>query len=414
MVAGCATLFLVFSCRGWLDADYPFGQPRSSLALGDGHKAEKQQSQEQPDEEGEHTPHCYLSAVEFSQGYNWKRDSAGGQVPCRIVLFRDGERVLELPVGENGPSADPDMHRIAGGHLYTDFSTEEGETLIARDGIELFRYPGRESIRGFFVSPEGRVHTLGQNRLGQGFSYRIDGEEVFARSTGTLLGGGGSGPLLRSGALSRDGDGGVCFTFGTGAGHWWIWSEGKIREVPLEGLKTLYDLRPVRGSPVAVLRRDLFGVLRPDGSFGSLAVKEPLSAQIVPDGSGLADYRIALRQRQNNGNEVDSWYAPNGNGLHFAAYGGHVEHVLLEGQDCYVAMDRSGKVAEIRGKDREAEKVEAGRYLLISPSCIWMSGEENFVALSGDPDLGAAPQLWHNGEWLSLLLCGYLTGVSYE
>ena len=410
--AGCTTLFLVFSCRGWLDGDYPFGQNRTFINNRPDSSLLHTPNREEDPREGS-TPHCYYSAVEFPQGYNWKRDSAGGQVRCRLVLFKDGERILQLPVREDGPSADPDMHRIAGGHLYVDYCTQE-ETVLLRDEKELFRYPGRETLRGFFLSSDGKVHTLGQNRSGQGFSYRIDGNEIFARTSGYLFGSSGTGPGLRSGALSQDGEGRICFTFGTGGGHWWIWHDGSIREVPLAGAQTVYDLRPVRGSPVAAFKRDGLQIRKPDGTDGCPTRQEILSARIVPDGRGLEDFRIAVRQRLKNGNEVDFLYNAGGVECSFPEYGGAVEHVLLDGQDCYVAMDREGKVAAIRARDGTVETVEAGRYLLMSPSCIWMEEEDMYVALSGDPDYGAGPQIWHNGEMLSLLLCGYLTGVSYE
>ena len=61
--------------------------------------------------------------------------------------------------------------RIREGHLYTD-NLDGTETVIRRDGEELFRYPGRESLRGFLLVG-GKVHTLGQNLDGDGFAYRI-------------------------------------------------------------------------------------------------------------------------------------------------------------------------------------------------------------------------------------------------
>ena len=407
--AGCAALLLTLSCKGWLDGDYPFGQNRSLISNGSDHFFHTLPEQEEEKEE-RHTPHCYFSAVEFPQGYNWKRDSAGGQVPCRIVLFKDGDRILELAVRPDGPSADPDMHRIVGGHLYTDYCTAE-ETIVGKDGTELFRYPGRESLRGFCVDAAGKVHTLGQSRNGQGFSYRIDGEPVLSRSTGFVFGSPGAGPGLRDGALSRDEEGRFCFAFADGAGHGWIWQGGELQEVMLAGAGSVYDLRPVRGSPVAAFEGDGFYLMEGNRLFQPTDLKV-FEARIVTDGNG--DYRVAARLRNRDGTKREAWLTSEGIQRTYREYDGRMEHVLYDGQDGFVAMDSGGKVTAIRGLEAEVETVEAGRYLLISPACIWMDGEEAFVALSGDPDVGAGPQVWHGGEWLSILLNGYLTGITYE
>lgn len=365
-------------------------------------------------EKKEDDPHCYFSAVEFPKGYNWKRDSAGGQVNCRIVLFRDGERKLELPVQEGGLSADPDMHRIAGGHLYTDYCTD-GETVIGRDGEELFRYPGRESMRGFFVDAEGRIHTLGQNRSGQGFSYRINGEAIYFRDAGILFGGSGAGPGLRSGALCQDSEGHVCFTFATGSGHWWIWQGGTVREIPLEDAQSVFDLRPVRGSPVAAYKKNGLRIKAGEPFQESYPTDlTVLSARIIPDGNGKDQFRIAVRLRTRDGSIRDAWMNTQKIERSYTEYDGGMEHVLLDGQDCFVGKGSEGKVVAIRQKDSEAVKLETGRYLLISPSCIWMDETDALIALSGDPDVGAGPQIWHNGEMLSILMNGYLTGISFE
>ena len=74
----------------------------------------------------------YVSGVEFPESYDWATDSAFGNVSSKLVLFRDGVRVCEIPAGPGTVfSADPDMHRIAGGHLWTDglsgTTTDRGE-----------------------------------------------------------------------------------------------------------------------------------------------------------------------------------------------------------------------------------------------------------------------------------------------
>ena len=114
---------------------------------------------------------CYMTALDYQNGYDWRADTARESVKCSLIVYADGKQIMKVPVGEEYETgADVDMHRIAGGHLYTDYSTSE-ETIIKRDGRLLFRYPGPEAIHGMCVSGDD-VYTLGQSRNGEGFSFR--------------------------------------------------------------------------------------------------------------------------------------------------------------------------------------------------------------------------------------------------
>ncbi len=134
-----------------------------------------------------------VTGVEYPEGYDWNSWNPSGQGTPSLVVFRDGEKTLDLPVGQDCPvSEDIDMHRYVDGHLYTDFSTGS-ETVISRDGIELFRYSGRERIVFLAVS-DGHVLTLGESRDGQGFSSRSDGFPLFLGMTGTVFQNAGLSP----------------------------------------------------------------------------------------------------------------------------------------------------------------------------------------------------------------------------
>ena len=145
-------------------------------------------------------PHTYLTAVRYPDGYAWEPDTCAVEGTVWIDLYRDGKRILSVPAGK---SVHPDMHRYAAGHLYADYTTDT-ETVLTCDGTELFRYEGREALRGFLVREDG-VHTLGQDRDGSGFTYRVDGRVVFRSETGTVLGVlDGAGPS--GGALTAAGE----------------------------------------------------------------------------------------------------------------------------------------------------------------------------------------------------------------
>ena len=114
---------------------------------------------------------CFITGLDYPDGYDWRADPEKGVVKCSLVVFCDGIPVMKVPVGkEYEVSPDPDMHRIIDGDLYTDYSTSD-ETVIKKNGKELFRYGGREMILGMTVS-KGSIYTLGQPRHGEGFTYR--------------------------------------------------------------------------------------------------------------------------------------------------------------------------------------------------------------------------------------------------
>ena len=391
-------LLLVSGCS-LTDPVFPPGTSRNDILYG------PQATPAGKEKKGDNA-HLWVSAVEYPEGYDWKRDTARGSVPCRLVLFKDGDRALELPVG-SGISPDADMHRIVGGHLYTDGCTAT-ETVIACDGAERFRYPGRESLRGFLIDGDGSVHTLGQNRDGPGFSYRIDGESVYEQPTGNLFGSPGCG-TLRGGALYRDGAS-LCFAFVTGGGHALLWKDGKEEELFLDEPSHIFDIRSVGGRAVAVYVNRESGLrLSCDGTDYCPASLMAVSARILPDRTG--GFLVAVRYRNRDGQEIDALVDESGLLTNDTIPGGRVEWIPGMDENSSIRLDGNGKVTVISWKGK-ADPPETGRWTLMGPTCIWMDEKEAWVALTGQPP--ECPALWHQGEMTTLLMNGYLTGVVYE
>lgn len=153
----------------------------------------------------------FVSAVISPDGYDWRQDSTFGATGSRLALFRNGEEILSLDTGpEFLVGTDPDSHHIIDGHLYSEYSTD-AETVIKKDGVELFRYNGRECIKGIVPSDNG-LYTLGQSRDGFGLSLRYNGKPLFAKDYGTVFGGFGQCNYDRSGALYYS-YGDICFDY---------------------------------------------------------------------------------------------------------------------------------------------------------------------------------------------------------
>lgn len=129
---------------------------------------------------------CYVTGIDYPAGFNWRESDAPENVRCSLTVFSDGIPMLKLPVGKAfETSADPDMHKVSDGHLYTWFCSE-GRTSIRKDGKISVRYEGEESIRGLLNVKED-IYTLGVPRNGEGFIYRKNGEIIMERRTGYVF-----------------------------------------------------------------------------------------------------------------------------------------------------------------------------------------------------------------------------------
>ena len=162
-----------------------------------------------------------VSAVEFPEDYDWQRDTAFGQVSGKVLLLRNGDRILEIPAGVSGKaSIDPDMHHLVDGHLYTEY-TDGSRSFVSRDGESLYAFEGREYLRGL-LNMDGHLYTLSQRRNGKGFVLRRDGEPLMDKDAGTVLKSFRDYPDRQSGALYEN-EGKVCFHYCRGTGSERVW-----------------------------------------------------------------------------------------------------------------------------------------------------------------------------------------------
>ena len=203
----------------------------------------------------------YMTAVEFPEGYDWRRDTSFGEVNGKIILYRDSVRVMEIPAGPGCLAGlDPDLHHFSGGHIYTE-SCSGDETVIGRDGEGLFSYPGRELLCGLLV--EGTdVYTLGRSRSGKGFSLRRNGEELFSRPDGGIAAHISARPDYPTGALYREG-GHMYFSYWEPSGDdkvWYVVEDGTESRVAVPDGR-MYDIRIRDGAPdITLVKTSSIGV----------------------------------------------------------------------------------------------------------------------------------------------------------
>lgn len=130
----------------------------------------------------------YYCAVEYDPSYDWRRDSLGGNVDTRLLLFKNHKLQLTLSLGkESSIVGDCDMHRVIEGSLYS-LHPDGGRTALRKDGIDLFFLDANEYVHDILLK-DGSVFTLSSTSSDNGWRLRKDGQIVCQESSAMLMGG---------------------------------------------------------------------------------------------------------------------------------------------------------------------------------------------------------------------------------
>lgn len=152
-----------------------------------------------------------VSAVAFADSYDWQKDSGRASVPCKVLLFRNDSKFLELPAGsETGIGISPDQHHIIDGELYTEYTDSRG-SQIKKNGESVLWWEEQEKLLGL-LSRDGVLHSLGQLLTGDALVYRQDGLPVMRIDGAVACGGFGCNGYGPNGAL-YEASGQVCFSY---------------------------------------------------------------------------------------------------------------------------------------------------------------------------------------------------------
>ena len=358
----------------------------------------------------------WLAGVEFPPGYDWQRDTGYGRIDARLILMRNGERVLSVPTGEKfHVSTDPDMHRILDGHLYTDYASGDA-TWIGCDGKELFHYPGREMMAGFRIR-DGEVWTLGLDRVtGKGVSLRKDGELLFYDPQGRLPAGNG-----QEGGLLLEDEGSLCFFYyqetrrnsGAWVRNWYRVRDGQAEILVLpQGVTEVYDLGLSGGKTVIVTRTQTGGanlvVFRGNESrsYATGVADGVRNVRILPAGGN----RFLVKGEILTGSQTrpvlwdsegtPTFFQQGMKILDFFSDAGHLAYITADAQGSPARWVTDGTGGPIEGRTR-----------YISSYCAHLDGGSFLLALTPF-DTGQSPFLLQDGQRKDIPLNGYLTYVS--
>lgn len=356
------------------------------------------------DDSGTKGKSLYVTGVEYPDGYDWWKHY--GPPPRGTVLFlmKDGERTVEIEL-DGGMSVDADMHRCLDGHLYTD-SVTEAETVLEKDGEEIFRFDGREMISSMLVSGED-IYTLSVPRTGEGWFYRKNGEIVLYKGTGSPL------PL----GLHFDGDS-VCFAY-----------EDRIQSVPYDIIKYFYVVDGVsRAIPVPDDLVSVEDAILSGGELYYIAFRKNIQPAVLTKGMDGQTYDLSLletmsgcrflenkgaiftyaKARYGESSTANFWkmtksvasYHPSLNALAWDTDGTDVYAVCVEKGVGDASFYRNSDFQEF-----------ADGYSAVYPKIIAVCDGRYCVAVMGTKDY--KPALWLDGKLLEYDFNGVFTSVSW-
>ncbi len=350
----------------------------------------------------------YVTAMDYPDGYDWRRDEEKGSVRCSLVVFADGLPVMKVPVGdEYEVSSDPDMHRMADGHLYTDFATDS-ETVIKRDGKEAVRFPGREMICDI-IDNEGDIYSLGHSRDGDGFAYRRNGETVIGRSEGRSFG-----------RLYHAADSSIRFAFyepveaaGQTLERYYVSVDGEISQTAVrEDVKKVWDI-VFHGDEVCYLA-DVVGISSPvlfsSGGMKALNMPESskmLTCRIVTTDESLYVEGLFCR----DGKPLTSGIWQEDGEVYIFSDGRTVSSVCMGGDGiCCVLNSSSASSPGLIYRCGETYSMPADYSSVGTSSALFLDGILH-VGLSSRTS-SAPPFIWKDGESNPLKINGFISTIS--
>lgn len=357
-----------------------------------------------PGKEDEGKTVTYITAVDYPEGYDWRLDREKGTVKCSLLVYADDRIVMKVPVGDSHEvSSDPDMHRMTGGHLYTDFSTDS-ETVIKKDGEEVVRYQGREMICDI-VDHGNNIYTLGHDRDGDGFTYRRNGEILLERIEGRSFG-----------RLYVDGNT-LSFAFAeavTSAGdtleRYYIFSGGKVVQTAVrDDIRRVWDIVLDKGESSYLASVVGIGapVLFTSGRMQALSLPQSakaLAGRIVGEGESLFVEGLVL----DGGVMTGGVWNGEGEALVYEA-GMTVNAVCSGGEGLHcVLSDTADPTKGVIYRGGERFPVPEGYMVMGNSPAALVKGILN-VGLS--PLNGSQPLVWKDGETTPLKINGFISSI---
>ena len=258
---------------------------------------------------------------------------------------------------------------------------------------------------------DGDVHTLGQRPGNGGFCYRINGEAVYSRDKGSVLG----TPSVsgwKGGALYQDGED-ICYSYRVGQEYHVMKGAETFRILPIgSSSDILYDIR-VRGGHLWRVQKhaETLVFMRDDEVVPlGISASSVISCRLVPSGDDVQ----VLGCRPMGGGWYSFWLAPFETGD--AQMKGQGRSPLSElcywDPDILFADINSAGLLYKLSYDNTDQGISMGVYTLLSPLNLFVTPKHYAAALTHS---GIGPHLlFHDGKEMLLSFNGYFTSVIIE
>ena len=352
-------------------------------------------------------PVCYMTAADYAKGYDWRADEARETVKCSLVVYVDGIPAMKVPVGETHEiCSDPDMHRVIDGHLYTDYASS-GQTVIKKNGVFLFSYPGEERLCNMLSRGED-VYTLGESRTGTGFSFRKNGESIVSRENGSLIG-----------SLKSSGDS-LNFTFceeirnaGGSIMRYYSVYGSKVSQIALrDDIVCVWDA--IQSQDEVIYLASLTGISQP-----VIVAGDNLTALNMPKEADMISCSM-FHAGENSG--VEGLYKTSDGARYSAIWlngkcvetfkGLTISALCTDGGGVFCVLNPpSTSSSGIIYRAGEMYEIPQG-YACIGSQSLAVVGGIMYVGLSSQ--IGENPLLWKDGQMVSLNVNGYISSVTSD
>lgn len=325
----------------------------------------------------------YVSAVRMPEKYDWRRDTAYGAVEAELVLLRNFEEIVSIPVGPH-VSSDADRHHIYNGHLYTErqYSTS---TYIGCNGQDILKIDSREELRGI-LEQDGVLYMVTAPIGKEGFTFRANGAILMMKGNGSVFGSLLTPSYRPGGALYMD-NGKCCFCFISGGSSYKVEDgvETIIKSVPAG----VHDVRIVDGREITA-----------DENFRGIGLSDariwPLTEGYAISGTGESGMPTIYRSKENS---VRALPMTNAQAIYMNS-----EHAFA------INCTRDGKVSFADA--RRYHEVE-GSWYFFSPACGTI-GPSGLAMVLTPKEAGKKPIVRYNGKDTEININGFLTGIDIE
>ncbi len=345
----------------------------------------------------------WVCAVKVPDNYDWPRDTAMGTMQAELLLYKDGEQVLSLPVGASGGiSPNPETHHLTGGHLYTEYPGA-GSTVVTCDGQVAFSITSREVLRGLLVR-EGNILTLGCNMADNSLSLRENGKLLKNYPEAVAYGSLGE----RVPALYEDG-GHFWFAYRS-SGNAYLCRDGNA-QLQKSGV-TVTDCRQAGGSPRTICNDGsevsfesmdkTYSVCASSRARGTFTVHN-LSGSIFV--SGPVEFGGTKTMVKNFDTGSTAYFA----GGDLLIYGSAGKIFAVQAETTLVVQEAAAQAQELQHIAMGKTVLSVKDAYFFSGGCAYSLDGSLYVAVSRK---GEKPYIWKDGEKImELPINGYITGV---